>query len=133
MNNQPKGLDGKWRTNDASQRTVNNAHLSSRSVETVAIFHKSRPNLFNLFITDPDEKNQKFEVHKSILIARSDVFAAMLQSDSLSETRDNQLTIKDIKPDALKEMLRFLYTDEVAHSLVPLRLIFSLNSPFGYY
>ena len=82
-----------------------------------AVLHKmnyqSRSSYFNLFITVLDEKCEKFEVHKSILSARSEVFAAMLQSDSLSETRDNQLTIKDIKSDALKEMLRFLYTDQV--------------------
>ena len=77
------------------------------------INHQSRSNYFNLFITVLDKKCEKFEVHKSILSARSDVFAAMLQSDSLSETRDNQLTIKDVKSDALKEMLRFLYTDQV--------------------
>ena len=77
------------------------------------INHQSRSSYLNLFFTVLDEKCEKFEVHKSILSARSEVFAAMLQSDSLTETKDNQMTIKDIKPDALKAMLRFLYTDQV--------------------
>ena len=57
-------------------------------------------------------------MHKSILIGRSEVFAAMLLSSELAEKKSQTLTIKDIKPDALKEMLRFLYTDEVPNCLI---------------
>ena len=61
---------------------------------------------------------QQFDVHKSILIGRSDVFAAMIMSCDMAEKRGNKLTIKDIKPDALKEMLRFFYTDQVRYHLI---------------
>ena len=57
--------------------------------------------------------SQRFDVHKPILIGRSEVFAAMLLSSDLAEKREDTLIIRDIKPGALKEMLRFLYTDQV--------------------
>ena len=65
------------------------------------------------FLIIIEDKSQEFKVHKSILIGRSKVFASMLLNSNLSERSDNALNIKDLKPDALKEMLRFLYTDEV--------------------
>ena len=59
------------------------------------------------------DSSQTFPAHKSILIGRSHVFATMLKSGDMDEEKRSSLVIKDIKPDALKEMLRFLYTDEV--------------------
>ena len=67
-----------------------------------------------------DDKSQIFDVHKSILIGRSEVFAAMLLSSELAEQKSKTLTIKDITTDALKEMLRFLYTDEVPNCQIML-------------
>jgi hypothetical protein len=59
------------------------------------------------------EESQSFQVHKSILIGRSDVFAAMLGHHETMETSNDTTIIKDIGPGPLKEMLRFLYTDKV--------------------
>ena len=57
-----------------------------------------------------DGKN--FEAHKAVLAARSPVFLAMFQSN-LTEDQTNTLKIDDIEPDVFKEMLRFIYTDQV--------------------
>jgi hypothetical protein len=55
-----------------------------------------------------------FAVHKTVLIARSEVFAAMLTASSdNSEKATNRMVIKDIKPKVVKELLRFLYTGKV--------------------
>ena len=72
-------------------------------------------------------------MHKSILSGRSDVFAAMLGNHDLVETKANRLTIKDIKPGALKEMLRFLYTEKVSGYLLQIQTkhflaVFGANS-----
>ena len=54
-----------------------------------------------------------FDVHETILLGRSEVLAAMLSQNEMSENNTNSATIKDISPEPLKEMLRFLYTDKV--------------------
>ena len=54
-----------------------------------------------------------FEVHKTILIGRSEVFAAMLSKKEMTEAKTSSTVITDINPDPLKEMLRFIYTDQV--------------------
>jgi hypothetical protein len=46
-------------------------------------------------------------------MARSDVFAAMLNKKDLAEGKSDWMTIVDINPESLKEMIRFLYTDQV--------------------
>jgi hypothetical protein len=50
----------------------------------------------------------------SILMGRSEVFAAMLGNTDLLEGSNSVTTIKDIGPEPLYEMLRFLYTDQVS-------------------
>ena len=76
-------------------------------------------NIFNCLVsTKGEDEETKFEVHKTILMARSEVFAAMLSNTDMSETRTNSTTIKDLSPGALKEMLRFLYTDQVFISIL---------------
>ncbi|XP_028981940.1 speckle-type POZ protein-like [Diachasma alloeum] len=56
--------------------------------------------------------NKKFPTHKSILASRSPVFAAMF-SHSLREEQRNLVHIDDMRPDVVKGMLQFIYTDEV--------------------
>jgi hypothetical protein len=46
-------------------------------------------------------------------MGRSEVFAAMLGNHELMESTNDTATIKDINPDPLNEMLRFIYTDQV--------------------
>ena len=52
-----------------------------------------------------------FYVHKAILASRSPVFAKMFSSDML-ESATNTLTLPDIEPDVLKELLTYIYTGE---------------------
>jgi len=56
-------------------------------------------------------KKQKIDAHRSILTARSPVFAAMLKHD-MSEKRTNSVTISDIDAPVFTEMLRFMYTGD---------------------
>ena len=57
-------------------------------------------------------QEEKFDAHKIILSARSSVFLAMFQSD-LTEKQTNTVKIEDIEPAVFKEVLRFIYTDQV--------------------
>lgn len=57
-------------------------------------------------------KASRFEAHKTVLCARSPVFLAMFQSN-LTETQTNTVKINGIKPAVFREVLRFIYTDEV--------------------
>ncbi|VDL95016.1 unnamed protein product [Schistocephalus solidus] len=56
---------------------------------------------------------RQFSAHKAILAARSPVFAAMFEH-SMEESRVNRVQITDIEPDTLAEVLRFVYTGQVA-------------------
>uniref|UniRef100_A0A8D8MGS4 Speckle-type POZ protein-like A n=1 Tax=Culex pipiens TaxID=7175 RepID=A0A8D8MGS4_CULPI len=55
---------------------------------------------------------QIFRAHKTILVARSTVFAAMFQHD-MQESQRNEFTIVDVEPKVFEEVLRFIYTDKV--------------------
>ena len=55
---------------------------------------------------------REFPAHKNILVARSEVFAAMFQHP-MKEQSTNQIKIEDIEPDVLQELLRFIYTGRV--------------------
>lgn len=56
--------------------------------------------------------DQKFEAHKSILMARSPVFLAMF-TNNMKESRESEITIPDIEPHIFKKILYSIYTDEV--------------------
>ncbi|XP_049796916.1 speckle-type POZ protein-like isoform X2 [Schistocerca nitens] len=49
--------------------------------------------------------------HRAILVARSPVFAAMMAHDCL-EASSGHITVTDIEPEVLSQLLVFLYTDE---------------------
>jgi len=53
-----------------------------------------------------------FPAHRVILSARSEVFRAMLKAGGVEATT-GQISIPDIDPVAFKQLLRFIYTDEV--------------------
>ncbi len=55
---------------------------------------------------------REFPAHKSILTARSEVFAAMFQHPT-KENLTNQIKIDDIEPDVFQELLHFIYTGRV--------------------
>ena len=56
-----------------------------------------------------------FRVQKAILVSRSEVFSVMF-SNQFSENENNTLHITDMSPQALREMLRFLYTDKMLNA-----------------
>ena len=56
--------------------------------------------------------DREFSVHRAILAARSPVFRNMFTSQSMESVADG-ITIEDMEPDAMKELLRCVYTDQV--------------------
>ena len=70
--------------------------------------------------------NQKFTCHKAILAARSSFFERMLTNNTEEESTDQELTLTDISPDTVGNMLNYIYTNtveniaETATDLLPL-------------
>jgi hypothetical protein len=57
---------------------------------------------------------RRFACHKAVLAARSDVFAAMFSHKATTESKTNEVIIKDTDPDILEQLLHFVYTDKVS-------------------
>uniref|UniRef100_A0A8D8BS01 Speckle-type POZ protein-like B n=1 Tax=Culex pipiens TaxID=7175 RepID=A0A8D8BS01_CULPI len=55
---------------------------------------------------------QRFLAYKGILSARSAVFAAMFKHP-MQESTENCITINDVEPGVFKELLRYIYTDQL--------------------
>ncbi|XP_073814361.1 speckle-type POZ protein-like [Musca autumnalis] len=51
----------------------------------------------------------EFKAHKALLSARSQVFAAMFRID-MEESKTSRISIDDIKPKVIEEMLKYMYT-----------------------
>ncbi|XP_065212929.1 speckle-type POZ protein B-like [Planococcus citri] len=68
-------------------------------------------------------KNKDYPAHKSILAARSPVFAAMFRHKTI-ENEENRVIIEDIGEDIMDKMLTYIYTgecenvDNMAHELI---------------
>ncbi|KAL7738887.1 hypothetical protein ACLKA6_007511 [Drosophila palustris] len=54
---------------------------------------------------------QEIQAHKNILSARCEVFEAMFNNE-MEEKLQGRVTITDVDPEVLTEMLRFIYTDQ---------------------
>jgi len=54
-------------------------------------------------------KDKKFEAHQVILSSRSPVFRGMFQAD-MKEKKSQHVEVKDLEPDLVAEMLKFIYT-----------------------
>eukprot|EP00096_Caligus_rogercresseyi_P004875 TRINITY_DN1947_c0_g1_i1.p1 TRINITY_DN1947_c0_g1~~TRINITY_DN1947_c0_g1_i1.p1 ORF type:complete len:379 (+),score=136.90 TRINITY_DN1947_c0_g1_i1:159-1295(+) len=54
-------------------------------------------------------QGREFKCHKALLTARSQVFAAMFEHD-MEESKQNRVEVKDVDPDVMADMLRFIYT-----------------------
>ncbi|XP_060600064.1 BTB/POZ domain-containing protein 6-B-like [Ruditapes philippinarum] len=67
-------------------------------------------HLSDISFTFSDDKSVKLPAHKFVLSLRSDVFEAMFYG-SLAKG-DETVLIKDVKPDVMKTILRFVYTDK---------------------
>ncbi|XP_057318347.1 speckle-type POZ protein-like [Microplitis mediator] len=57
-------------------------------------------------------RNTEFRAHRSILMARSPVLAAMFSHDMI-EKKENKISIPDITPEIFEKLLKYIYTDEV--------------------
>ena len=65
----------------------------------------------------PQKKGSKpvhFFAHESVLGARSPVFAKMFEHN-LQESATSSISVSDIKPEVFKEVLSFIYTNQVPH------------------
>ncbi|XP_057325885.1 speckle-type POZ protein B-like [Microplitis mediator] len=57
-------------------------------------------------------RNTEFRAHKTILMARSPVLAAMF-SHNMIEKKESKISIPDIAPVIFEKVLKYIYTDEV--------------------
>lgn len=64
-----------------------------------------------------------FPCHKLIMSARSPVFKAMFVVQ-MKESKSGKVTIEDIKPEIMTEMLHFIYTGLVKDSVTTSRRSF---------
>ncbi|KAK0161324.1 hypothetical protein PV327_009805 [Microctonus hyperodae] len=58
--------------------------------------------------------NERIKAHKTILIARSEVFSAMF-SHEMKEQSKNEAIINDISAEVFEKMLEYIYTDKVTN------------------
>ncbi|XP_033748488.1 BTB/POZ domain-containing protein 6-like [Pecten maximus] len=68
------------------------------------------------FIVGPPDNQRRIGAHKSLLMARSDVFFAMFEG-SMAEL-NSMITIPDIDPIVFKLMLQFIYCDDAKVDLM---------------
>ncbi|KAI6178814.1 Speckle-type POZ protein [Aphelenchoides besseyi] len=81
-------------------------------------------------------ENRKFDVHKFILMAHSDVFRAMFKHPSTIENIENKVVLKDTNPTAVDQMLTYMYSgslpdtflDEHASALMQIAEKYALDS-----
>lgn len=59
-------------------------------------------------------KDQIFNAHRSILMARSPVFSTMFSLE-MKERKEDKVSITDIDPEIFKSLLEFIYTDDVSN------------------
>jgi len=59
---------------------------------------------------------REFQCHKAILAARSQVFQAMFEHD-MEEKKNSRVEVKDVEPEVMAELLRFIYTGKTATNL----------------
>ncbi|XP_044015191.1 speckle-type POZ protein-like [Aphidius gifuensis] len=65
---------------------------------------------FSDIVLEVDGKDLK--AHKMILSIKSPVFSAMFDYESMKESRDNRVVIKDIDADVVEQMLEYIYTEK---------------------
>ncbi|CAI4231479.1 unnamed protein product [Auanema sp. JU1783] len=82
---------------------------SCRLSEDLAILFENRTFSDCTLVAAKSQPEQTFHVHKAILAARSPVFHAMFEH-KMSEYVKNEVTIDDVEPEVLKEMINYMYT-----------------------
>lgn len=79
---------------------------------------KLREDLGNLFNSDENSDfvlkcgERSFHVHKGVLSARSEFFAAMFRSN-MKESNEGTGKIEELEPDILELVLRYIYNGEI--------------------
>ena len=61
--------------------------------------------------------DKSFKCHRNVLSARSPVFKAMFKS-KMRENSSRKLTIDDVEPEVISEMLHFIYTGSVINGFI---------------
>lgn len=61
--------------------------------------------------------SRSFRVHKCVLAAHSDVFAAMFDSE-LVEAQSSQVELTDFSAASIGEMLQYIYTGQIPNMKV---------------
>ena len=56
--------------------------------------------------------DKEFLLHKTVLAARSEVFAAMFQSD-LEEAKEGRVKIPDVSVEVFEQLLRYIYSGKI--------------------
>ncbi|CAF0789636.1 unnamed protein product [Rotaria sp. Silwood1] len=62
-------------------------------------------------------ENEKFNVHKCVLVASSDYFEAMISRSGMQEATADTIELKDITANGLRAVLEFIYTGELSLSI----------------
>lgn len=94
-----------------SKNTTKMYQLKASNRTIKKIFNKKTTNFS--FCFSSDEKDQKIEVHKTLLSAFSTVFEAMFSDNWKESTR---VEISDASFDAFKEFIKYFYFDQMAIS-----------------
>jgi len=94
-------------SDEANQKGNNDSQTKSKE-EAIKDFGKMFENK-ELCDLEIDCDGKVFSCHQIILSARSPVFSAMFKIE-MKESESGKVSIKDIKPDTMAEMLYFIYT-----------------------
>jgi len=103
----------------SGSRGLDDGHIKSKSKGSTEVIEQLG-KLFNdkeLSDVEVECGGEVFNCHQLILSTRSDVFRAMFQAD-MKENRTKKVTIKDVNPDVLKEMLQFIYTGDTNENVL---------------
>ncbi|XP_026323900.1 TD and POZ domain-containing protein 1-like [Hyposmocoma kahamanoa] len=93
---------------------------SSKSIPQNIIDNMKYNHDFSSLLTDPiysdfiieSSEGDKFNVHKVLLIAHSEVFKAMLRDDT-AESQNSFVKLVDVSTDELKLAIEFIYTGSI--------------------
>jgi speckle-type POZ protein len=65
-------------------------------------------------------KGVRMPTHRTLLMARSSVFQAMLGSCGMAESRSDEVVLHETEPASLAELLHYLYTDRLTRPIAEL-------------
>ncbi|KAJ0976847.1 hypothetical protein J5N97_012321 [Dioscorea zingiberensis] len=86
--------------------------LSPPSLELNLSPSASAPDFLLVASSHPPSSTPAVPAHRAVLISRSPVFRAMLESD-MEESRSGMIKISDVSYDVLRSFVNYLYTAEI--------------------